>query len=127
MATPKRKRQTISVEVKKAIIDAAEADPKKSHADLAKEFSDDKLTLNKSNVQTILSGKKKILDAIDSGLDAKRMRLTTGRHADLEEAVLTWLQQVRSENVAVTGPLLKVSLFSFESLQSCLGKGAQIG
>jgi hypothetical protein len=53
------------------------------------------------------------LAAIDDGAGAKRKRLTTGRNADLETAVLTWFRQVRSQNVAVTGPLLKVSLFEF--------------
>jgi len=111
MTTPKRKRQTISIEIKKEIIDAAEADSKKSYADLAKEFSNDKLTLKKSNIQAIIREKDKLLNAVDDGIDAKRARLTTGRHADLEAAVLVWLRQVRSENVAITGPLFKVSLF----------------
>ena len=110
MATPKRKRQTISIEIKKQIIDAAVADPKKSYADLATEFSNDRLTFTSENMKRIFRDKDKILNAIDDGISGKRARLTTGRYADLETAVLTWIRQVRSENVAVTGPLLKVRL-----------------
>ena len=102
MTTPKRKRQTISIEIKKQIIDAAAADPKKSYADLATEFSNNQLTLTSENMKRVFRDKDKILNAIDDGIGAKRARLTTGRHADLEAAVLTWLRQVRSENVAVT-------------------------
>jgi transposase-like protein len=111
MSTPKRKRQTISIEVKKKIIDASAADSSKSYADLAKEFSDDKITLSKSNIQTILDGKQKVLDAIEKGVGAKRAHLKPEKHADLEMAVLTWFQQIRSQNVAVSGPLLKVLFF----------------
>jgi hypothetical protein len=41
----KRKRQTIPLGIKKHIIDAKEADPSKSYAKLAKDFSKDGLTL----------------------------------------------------------------------------------
>lgn len=108
MATPKRKRQAISVEIKKKVIDAAAVDPKKSYQDLANEFSNDQLKLEKTNIQRILNGKAKILTAIDDGVDAKRAKLRTPKEPDLEAAVLTWMRQIRSENVAVTGPLLKV-------------------
>jgi len=115
MSAQKRKRQSISIEVKKKVLDAAAADSKKSYADLAKEFSDQTLNLTKSNVQSILNSKAKIMEAIDDGASGKRARLTTGRHVKLEEAVLTWFKQVRSENVAISGPLLKVRInFRYE-------------
>lgn len=110
MSTQKSKQQSISVELKKKIIDEKEAYPSKSYAGLANQFTSDKLTLTKSNVQRILGSKQKILDAIDDGIEAKRARLTKAKHTDLEEAVLTWFRQVRSQNVAVTGPLFKVIL-----------------
>ena len=59
MSASKRKRQTISIEIKKQIIDAPEADSKKSHAQLAVQFSSEKLTLTRANVQTILDCKQK--------------------------------------------------------------------
>jgi len=94
MSTQKRKRQTISIEVKKQIIDESEAHPTKSLKELADQFTTDKLTLTKSNVQTILDGKQKVLDAIDKGIEGKRARLKSAKYEDLEEAVLTWFKQV---------------------------------
>lgn len=106
----KRKRQSISIQIKKQIIDAYEADSSKSYNDLAKEFSKDGLSLTKSNVQSVINAKDKILNAVDNGIGAKRVRLTNAKYEDLEAAVLTWFKQVRSENVVVSGPLLKVKL-----------------
>jgi hypothetical protein len=41
----KLKRRSISIQIKKQIIDAKEADPSKSYAELAEDFSKDGLTL----------------------------------------------------------------------------------
>jgi len=51
MSAQKRKRQTISIEIKKQIIDAKAVDSSKSYADLAKDFSKNGLTLTKANIQ----------------------------------------------------------------------------
>lgn len=51
-------------------------------AKLAKEFSNGKLILKKSNIRTILKDKEKILEAINDGIGAKRLRLTVGQYAD---------------------------------------------
>lgn len=104
--TPKRKRQQISIETKKQIIDASSA--KKTYGQLATDFK-----LPKSTISTIVKDKDRILAAIDEGTGAKRKRLMTGKHVNLEAAVLTWFQQVRSQNVAISGPLLKVILIHF--------------
>jgi transposase-like protein len=101
MTTPKRKQQSISLETKQKIITESAAG--KSYGQLAKDFG-----LAKSTVSTIVSNKDKISNAIEGGIGAKRARLTNAKNPDLEEAVLTWFKQVRSLNVAVTGPLLKV-------------------
>jgi hypothetical protein len=45
MSAQKRKRQTISIELKKRILDGKEKTPNKSYNDLAKEFSTDKINL----------------------------------------------------------------------------------
>jgi len=100
--TPKRKRQQISIEKKKQIIDASAT---KSYGQLATDFG-----LSSSSIAKIVQNKTKILTAIEEGAGAKRKRLRSAKDTDLEAAVLTWFQQVRSQNVAVTGPLLKVNL-----------------
>ena len=65
MATLERKRQIVSVEKKKKIINAFEADLKKFLTNLIEEFSTDKLILKRATVQMILRDKHKILKAID--------------------------------------------------------------
>ena len=105
MSTLKRKRQTISIEIKKQIIDAKAADSSKSYADLARDFSNGGLTLDKGNIQAILNKKDEILAAIDKGIGAKRAHLKPAKYEDLETAILIWFKQVRSENVAVSGLL----------------------
>ena len=90
MSTPKRKRQQISVETKKKIIDENEAHPSKSYAELARQFG---IQGGKSTVQSIVRDKKKILAAIDDGVGAKRKKLFTGRSVDLEAAKKTaWIR-----------------------------------
>ena len=64
MSTQRRKRQSISVELKKDIIDEKDAHPNKSYADLAKQFTTDKIKLTKDNVSTIIKSKQKVLDEI---------------------------------------------------------------
>lgn len=110
MSTPKRKRQSISIDLKKKIIDEQETHPRKSYADFAKQFSDKKTKLTNENIKRIFRDKEKILEAIDEGAGAKRKRLRAAKDTELEAAVLTWFKQVRSQNVAVTGPFLKVIL-----------------
>lgn len=108
----KRKRQTIPIEIKKQIIDAKAADSSKSYAELAKDFSKNGLSLTKGNVQRILNEETRIIEAIENGAGPKRANLKPAKHENLETAVLTWFKQVRSENVAVSGPLLQVNFLS---------------
>ena len=72
MPAQKRKRQTISIDIKKQIIDAKDAAPSKTYTDLAKEFSNDQLKLTGENIKRIFRDKDKILEAVDSGIGAKR-------------------------------------------------------
>ena len=106
METPnklKRKRRTISLDVKKALIEASKT---KKVAELVIDFD-----LPDSTIKTILNDKNKdkILKAIDDGASGKRAKLKGAKHSDLEEAILEWLKEVRSDNLPVDGPLLKVS------------------
>jgi len=112
MSAQKRSRQSISIEVKKQIIDAKSANSSKTYGDLAKEFSNSKLKLTDNNIKTIIRDKDKIIEAIDKGIGGKRARLKPAKYEDLEEAVLTWFMQVRTQNVAVDGPTLKVNFKS---------------
>jgi IS30 family transposase len=59
-------------------------------------------------VQRVLKAKQKILDAIEAGKNPKLKRLKRPRYADVDSSVLGWLKYIRSENLPVTGDLLKV-------------------
>lgn len=101
MEIPIKKRRVITLQEKKKIIETSEEG--KSMAEVGKQFG-----LSKATVQTILRDKPAIIGAINEGGEAKRARLTAVKHEDLEEAVLRWCKLVRSQNVALTGPLVMV-------------------
>jgi len=103
MSAQKRKRQTISIEIKKQIIDASSVG--NSLGDLATKFG-----IPRSTIQGIIQKKDDILEAIDSGVSGKRAHLKPAKYEDLEYAVLTWFKQVRTQNVVIDGPTLQVKL-----------------
>lgn len=102
--TRKRKRQTISLDEKQLIIEASKAKPKTS--DLVAHFNN---KYKESAIRGILKKKDEIQEAIDDGAGGKRANLKSAKHSDLEESVLKWLKEVKSENVPVDGSLLKFS------------------
>uniref|UniRef100_A0A914NRT3 HTH CENPB-type domain-containing protein n=1 Tax=Meloidogyne incognita TaxID=6306 RepID=A0A914NRT3_MELIC len=92
------KRQKISIELKKKIIDYYLANPKTSLKQIAEEFSNFNVLLKKSSIHSILKNKQNIIAAIDNGIKIKRSHLTKGRHANFDDALLNWIRQVRAEN-----------------------------
>uniref|UniRef100_A0A915DV58 HTH psq-type domain-containing protein n=1 Tax=Ditylenchus dipsaci TaxID=166011 RepID=A0A915DV58_9BILA len=83
MSTPKRPNKKRTLEQKKAILDAAAKNSNRSA--LAKQFGAPRTTIN-----DIVSQKQSILGAIDGGSEAKRARLTSGKHQQMEEALIRW-------------------------------------
>uniref|UniRef100_A0A915P2Z6 HTH CENPB-type domain-containing protein n=1 Tax=Meloidogyne floridensis TaxID=298350 RepID=A0A915P2Z6_9BILA len=110
------KRQKISIELKKKIIDYYLANPKTSLKQIAEEFSNFNVLLKKSSIHSILKNKQNIIAAIDNGIKIKRSHLTKGRHANFDDALLNWIRQVRAENVVITGTLLKEKAMEMASL-----------
>lgn len=100
----KRKQVAVTLEVKKAIIEAAKKNDNKTA--LAKQFN-----IPHSTLRGILKDKEAVLKAIEDGGSAKRARLKTGKYVELEEVLVLWIKQVRSQNLPVSGELVKVSLF----------------
>uniref|UniRef100_A0A915DBG9 HTH psq-type domain-containing protein n=1 Tax=Ditylenchus dipsaci TaxID=166011 RepID=A0A915DBG9_9BILA len=79
MDTSRRKKK-IDLATKRAIIKRSSEG--KSYKVLSEEFG-----LKKASVQSIIQNKTAILGAIDGGTEAKRARLKTGRHGNLEQAL----------------------------------------
>lgn len=108
MTTPIKKRRVITLDMKKDIV---EASSKKNLTNLSKQFG-----LPCSTVQSILKQKQGILSAVDEGGEAKRARLKKVKSENLEKALLQWFKSARSENVQMSGEIIKVALcylFSF--------------
>ena len=79
-----KKRQVITLDVKKKIIEASATEKLTS---FSKQFG-----FACSTIKTILNNKAAILSSLDGGGEAKRARMTKARHEDLEEAVLSWFK-----------------------------------
>jgi hypothetical protein len=106
MATPnkqKRKRQTISLIEKKAMIDASKT---KTPAQLVTRFNN---KYTDPTIRSILKKKSEIQEAIENEADGKRSILRSIKHSKLEEAFLKWLKEVRSENIPGNGQILIVN------------------
>ena len=101
MHSNKRKRTKINLAEKLAIIEASK---RKKVSELCEEFNHPA-----STIKTIIKEKSRITEALNGGANGKQGSLKGARHSELEEALLLWLKQVRSENVSVDGPLLKVT------------------
>jgi len=103
MATPnkqKRKRQTISLIEKKAMIDASKT---KTPAQLVTHFNN---KYTDPTIRSILKKKSEIQEAIENEADGKRSILRSIKHSKLEEAFLKWLKEIRSENIPGNGQIL---------------------
>ena len=96
------KRKAINLETKKRIIDGAEEGMKSF--ELCKKFDLDRKTISK-----IIKNKEIILNAIEKGGNAKRVRIFGGKNKDLDDALLAWVKLQRSNNIPINGPILKVS------------------
>ena len=101
------------------IIKAAAKQAKVNKSALAKQFN----LKSESTIRDILKDKATILKAVEEGGSAKRARLKQGMYAEMEEALVIWIKQVRSLNIPVSGELVKVSFcFHFCLSHEPLGK-----
>ncbi|KAI1703122.1 tigger transposable element-derived protein 4 [Ditylenchus destructor] len=100
-----KRRNALSLDEKQKIIEAAEHNSNKS--DLATQLSQQfGRPIPRTTIIGVLKEKEKIQDALVSGSDAKRTRLQTAKHEDLDKAVLTWHKTVMSHpDVTVSGDL----------------------
>ncbi|KAI1721989.1 hypothetical protein DdX_04282 [Ditylenchus destructor] len=82
-SSPSRKsspsRRVLTLQKKKEILDAHEQE--KSWVKLSKQFD-----LPDSTIRTIVSNKHKIISALDEGSEAKRTKVCSAKHPELESA-----------------------------------------
>ena len=114
MAAPSKGHKAIPLAKKVEIIKAVE-EKKQSKTAIAHEFQ-----VAKSTVSSILKNKRKTLEAFESStFRPDRKRLRTAAHTDVEEALLLWFKQARSQGVPVSGPILQLKA---RELAAALGR-----
>lgn len=100
MQSKKQQKTKITLELKKQIIQAAEMNI--NHTDIAKRFN-----ICRTSVLGIIKAKSAIKSALANSGGMKRTRIKTTKNSNLEQAILIWFKQTRSQNVPVNGKLLQ--------------------
>ncbi|CAH0725646.1 unnamed protein product, partial [Brenthis ino] len=116
------KRKAISVDEKVCVIHAIEKGEKKS--DVERRFE-----LSQSTVATIWKNQKTILQAALEGNLSKKLRKP--KFEDLDQAMLSWFNNQRQNNVPISGPIVKaktekfanqLGIIDFKASEGWLGK-----
>lgn len=116
------KRKAISVDEKVCVIRAIEKGEKKS--DVGRRFE-----LSQSTVATIWKNQKTILQAALEGNLSKKLRKP--KFEDLDQAMLSWFNNQRQNNVPISGPIVKakaekfanqLGIIEFKASEGWLGK-----
>ena len=74
-----------------------------NHSELSRRFK-----IDRKSIRRILKSKDAINNAVYNGRNFKRAKLRPPKHEELEEILAKWLKNVRSQNVPVSGMLVKV-------------------
>ena len=61
----------------------------------------------KNTLPTSVKSKEKLFAALEKGNNVKRQKLRTWDHETLETAVFKWFLSLRSQNVPLTGTIIK--------------------
>ena len=70
----------------------------------------------KTTINTVWQDRVKIRQAYESGRNNSSKRMRTATFDDIEEALTKWLTHARSDNVLVSGPLLREKAHEFAKL-----------
>lgn len=100
MDDAKRKRKTISIEQKAAMLKAAESGVKKKK--VAEDFG-----IALSTLSTILSSKAAVAGAVARGVKGDRKKLRAPAFEAVEKAVFKWFLDARASGIPVSGALLQ--------------------
>jgi hypothetical protein len=102
----KRKRNALDLEQKFAIIKDIESGKKQSVVALS-------LNIAKTTVNTIWSDRDKIKRAFEEASVISRKRLRAAEFDDVENALLKWFNVARSQNVPISGQILREKAATF--------------
>lgn len=106
MDNGKRKRKTITIEQKSAMLKAVESGVKKKK--VAEDFG-----VSLSTLSTILSKREAITGAVARGVKGDRMKLRAPAFEAVEKAVFNWFLEIRASGTPVSGALLQQKARNF--------------
>lgn len=114
MTTSTSKRRQFSLQVKVDIIKFVEKHPDVSYCDVGKKFEASKDVVYRAvkDKENIMQAFEKRASSLESVSSSKRLK--TSDHPQLEEALITWIRSVRSQNIPLDGPtvLIKAEAYS---------------
>ncbi|KAK8768126.1 hypothetical protein V5799_005093, partial [Amblyomma americanum] len=73
----------------------------------------EKYGIKKSTLSTYIKNKDSIIDAYQKEIEPSRKRLRTSAHPEMETAVSTWIKDVRSRNIPLSGPIIAAKAADF--------------
>lgn len=97
------KRKSLTLGLKLQVINAY--DELNNYCKVAHRFQ-----LNRTTVITILENKEKIIQAVNEGVNSKRTHLKNAKNQDLDLTMVNWVKRMRSQNLPISGDLIKVRL-----------------
>lgn len=100
MQPSKKNRRKLCLDDKKKIIEEADINSNKTY--LAKKFG-----VPRTTIIGILNQKNEIKDIIKSENLPKRVKIRSSRNKNLENGILMWFRDMRSQNIPVSGLLIQ--------------------
>lgn len=70
-----------------------------------------RMNCSRTMIQKVLRRKNKILDALAAGKSDKLKRLKKVKYLDVELSLLPWIKEARSQNIPITGDLMRVRFY----------------
>ena len=104
----KRKRNLLSPDRKREIVKYAENNTKKTHLEIANNFSCLwKTNIVRRTVGDIIAQKEKWSEESDKAAGKKRKLNREARHNDMEKALYEWIINARAKNVPLTDAIIR--------------------
>ena len=68
---------------------------------------------DRSTISRLIKRKDKILEALASGKSENLKRIKKVKYLDVEVSLIPWIKEARSQNIPITGDLMRVWFFGF--------------
>lgn len=99
-----RSKKALTLQEKEAIIQSSQAG--ESTHSIAKRIGRDRKVIRR-----VLENQNKIRGALQNGLNPRLKRLKKPKFSDVDMALFNWFKNMRSQNMILSGDLMKVRIF----------------